>query len=102
MWDNSVSIFYPSGYSVASLANKWVQWAVTGDSSGQSFYINGQYVGIVTAQTSAGNGHNIIGNAGANGTQPFGYIANMFLYTSKLTQTQILQNYGALRNVFGV
>jgi len=102
MWDNSVSIFYPSGYSVASLANKWVQWAVTGDSTGQTFYINGRYVGIVTAQTSAGNSHNVIGNVGANGSQPFGYIANMFLYTSKLTQTQILQNYGALRNVFEV
>lgn len=104
MWDNSVSTFYPCGYNVANLANKWAQWAVTGDSSGQSFYINGQYVGIVTAQTAAGNAHNITGNVGSSfgGTQPFGYIANMFLYTSKLTQTQILQNYGAYRNVFGL
>jgi len=102
MWDNTVSIFYPSGYSASSLANKWAQWAVTGDSTGQTFYINGKYVGTVTAQTAAGNAHNITGNVGANGSQPFGYIANMFLYTSKLTQTQILQNYGALRNVFGV
>ena len=104
MWDNSVSIFYPCGYSVAGLANTWAQWCVTGDSSGQSFYINGQYVGSVTAQTAAGNNHNIIGNVGGgiNSGQPFGYIANTFLYTAKLTPTQIGQHYGALRTRFGV
>lgn len=103
MWDNSVSIFYPCGFSVAGLANTWVQWAVTGDSSGQTFYVNGQNVGTVTAQTAAGNSHNITGNvAVAAATQPFGYVANMLMYTSKLTQTQIQQNYTALRNRFNV
>jgi len=104
MWDNSVSIFYPCGFSVAGLANTWVQWAVTGDSGGQTFYINGQNVGSVTAQTSAGNSHNITGNVGAapGATQPFGYVANMFLYTVKLSQLQIQQNYGAYKLRFGV
>ena len=103
MWDNSVSTFYPCGFSVAGLANTWVQWAVTGDSSGQTFYVNGQNVGSVTAQTAAGNSHNITGNTGlSGGTQSFGYIANMLLYTTKLTQTQIQQNYTALRNRFNV
>jgi len=103
MWDNTVSTFYPCGFSVAGLANTWVQWAVTGDSSGQTFYINGQNVGSVTAQTAAGNSHNITGNAGwSNGGQSFGYIGNMFLYTAKLTQIQIQQNYGAYKTQFGV
>jgi hypothetical protein len=103
MWDNGTSVFYPCGYSVANLANTWAQWVVTGDSAGQSFYINGQYVGRVTAQTSAGNSHNIIGNvSGSGGLQPFGYIANTFLYTAKLTPIQIGQHYGALRTQFGV
>jgi Concanavalin A-like lectin/glucanases superfamily len=104
MWDNSVSIFYPCGFSVAGLANTWMQWAVTGDSSGQTFYINGQNVGVVTAQTAAGNSHNITGNVGVvpGSTQPFGYVANMFMYTAKLTQLQIQQNYGALKLRFGV
>jgi len=104
MWDNGTSIFYPCGYSVASLANTWIQWAVTGDSAGQSFYINGRAVGSVTAQTSAGNSHNITGNVGAvpGSSQPFGYVANMFMYTSKLTQLQIQQNYGAIKLSFGV
>jgi hypothetical protein len=104
MWDNGTSIFYPCGYSVASLANVWTQWAVTGDSAGQTFYINGRAVGTVTAQTSAGNSHNITGNVGAvpGATQPFGYIGNMFMYTAKLTPEQLRQNYYGLRAQFGV
>jgi len=104
MWDNGTSIFYPCGFSVAGLGNTWVQWAVTGDSSGQTFYINGQNVGTVTAQTAAGNSHNITGNVGAapGSTQPFGHIANMFMYTAKLTQEQLQQNYYGLRSRFGL
>jgi len=104
MWDNSVSTFYPCGFSVAGLANTWVQWAITGDSAGQTFYINGQNVGVVTAQTAAGNSHNITGNVGGvpGSTQPFGYIANMLLYTNKLTQEQIQQNYFYYKGTFGV
>ena len=104
MWDNGVSTFYPCGFSVAALANTWAQWVVTGDNSGQTFYINGQNVGTVTAQTSAGNSHNITGNVGGvfGSTQPFGYIGNMLLYTSKLTQEQIQQNYYYYKGTFGV
>jgi Concanavalin A-like lectin/glucanases superfamily len=104
MWDNGTSIFYPCGFSVAGLANNWVQWTVTGDSAGQTFYINGRVVGTVTAQTSAGNSHNVTGNVGSGfgSSQPFGYVANMFMYTAKLTPLQIQQNYGALKLRFGV
>jgi hypothetical protein len=97
MYDNNTSAFYPSGYNdVSSLADTWVQWAVTGDSSGQTFYINGQQVGT-TVQTAAGNAHRW---AGGIPGQPFGYVANMFLYTTKLTQEQIQQNYLALSDRF--
>jgi hypothetical protein len=102
MWDNGTSTFYPCGFSVAGLANTWVQWAVTGDSSGQTFYINGQNVGSVTAQTAAGNSHNTTGSDSGNGTQSFGYIGNMLLYTAKLTQEQIQQNYYYYKGAFGV
>ena len=100
MFDNSAAAFFPSGYNdVSSLANVWAQWTVTGDSTGQTFYINGQPVGT-TVQTAAGNSHWLVG--GINSTQNFGYIANMFLYTTKLSLEQIQQNYGALKGVFGV
>jgi Concanavalin A-like lectin/glucanases superfamily len=102
MWDSTFG-FYPCGFSVAGLGNTWAQWAVTGDSSGQTFYVNGQNVGSVTAQTSAGNSHNITGNVVLSaGGQSFGYVANMLMYTSKLTQTQIQQNYSASRSRFNV
>jgi hypothetical protein len=89
MYDNDTNAFYPSGYNdVSSLADTWVQWAVTGDSSGQIFYINGVQVGT-TVNTVAGNSHWYISLNG----QPFGYIANVELYVAKLTQEQIQQNY---------
>jgi hypothetical protein len=99
MWDNSTN-FHSAGYDVSSLANVWTQWAVTGDSSGQIFYINGQQVGTVSGYTVAGNSNWLTG--GVTQSQNFGYIANMFMYTTKLTQTQIVQNYTALRNRFNV
>jgi hypothetical protein len=102
MWDNNGTNFNSAGYDAASLANVWTQWAVTGDSSGQTFYINGQQVGT-TVQTAVGNSHNITGSdTSPAGQQPFGYVANMFLYTSKLTQEQIQQNYYGLKGVFGL
>lgn len=97
MWDTNGTSFNSTGYDVAGLANVWVQWAVSGDSSGQIFYINGQQVGT-TVQTAVGNNHNYTSFP----TQPFGHIANMFLYTRKLPIEQIQQNYGALKGVFGV
>jgi len=91
MYDNTAAAFFPCGYNdVSSLADTWVQWTVTGNSSGQTFYINGQQVGT-TVQTAAGNSHWYLGGIG--NTQDFGYIANMELYTTILTQEQILQNY---------
>ena len=102
MYDNTTNAFYPSGYNdVSSLANVWAQWVVSGDSSGQTFYINGQQVGT-TVQTAAGNIHDWTGGVGTPNGQSFGYVANMFLYTSKLTLEQIQQNYYGLKGRFSV
>lgn len=100
MWNNPTATFYSASYNVGALANVWAQWVVTGDSTGQTFYINGQQAGAVSGQTSAGNSHQYIGAAGAG--QYFGYIANTFLYTTMLTAEQIQQNYYALKGDFGV
>ena len=102
IYDNTTAAFYPSGYNdVSSLADVWAQWVVTGDSAGQTFYINGQQVGT-TVQTAAGNIHDWTGGVGTPNGQSFGYVANMFLYTSKLTLEQIQQNYYGLKGRFGV
>jgi hypothetical protein len=90
MYENGGAQFVPCGYNdVSSLADVWVQWAVTGNSSGQTFYINGQQVGT-TAVSTSGELHN---HTGGIPSQPFGYVANMELYTAILTQEQIQQNY---------
>ena len=96
-FDNDSSQFISANYNVSSLANVWTQWAVTGDSTSQTFWINGQSVGSVN-YTAAGNSFYY---TSLNG-QPFGYIANLFLYTSKLTKEQIQQNYYGLKGRFGV
>ena len=102
MNDNGANAFFPSGYNdVSALANVWAQWVVSGDSAGQTFYINGQQVGT-TVQTAAGNSHDWTGGVGTPNGQSFGYVANMFLYTSKLTLEQIQQNYYGLKGTFGV
>jgi hypothetical protein len=97
-WDTE---FRSSGYDLASSVGIWVQYAVVGDNSSQTFYINGSQVGSSIAYGAGGTTH---WGWGANDTagQPWGYVANMFLYTAKLTQEQIQQNFRALRNRFGV
>ena len=99
MFDNTANSFYSAGYDVASFANIWVQWAVTGNSSGQTFYINGQKVGT-TVQTAAGTEHQWLGGVTNPNGQPFGYIANCQLYTSVLPQQVTQQLYGNTRYIF--
>ena len=99
MYDNDTNLFYSAGYDVASLANIWVQWAVSGSSSGQTFYINGIKVGT-TVQTTAGNNHDWTGGVGNPNSQSFGYIANFQLYSSLLPQQVIQQLYSNTRYIF--
>jgi len=88
-WDTE---FRSSGYDLASSVGIWVQYAVVGDNSSQTFYINGSQVGNSIAYGAGGTTHWGWGNNDTAG-QPWGYVANMFLYNTKLTQEQILQNY---------
>lgn len=99
MFDNNGGAFQYSGYTATALADTWVQYAVTGTNTTQTFYINGQQVGT-TAYGAGGNTHNSWGNW-VNG-QPFGYVANMFLYSTILTAEQIQQNYYGSRRNFGI
>lgn len=88
-WDTA---FRSSGYDLASSVGIWVQYAVVGDNSSQTFYINGSQAGNSIAYGAGGTTH---WGWGANDLagQPWGYVANMFFYQTKLTQQQIQQNY---------
>jgi hypothetical protein len=86
MWDTNGFNFNSTGYDVSAFADVWALWAVTGNSAGQTFYINGAQVGT-TARSAAGNNHNRVGGIDAN--QSFGYVSNVRLYDGQLTQSQI-------------
>lgn len=91
-YDNGGGGFVDSGYDVTPIEDVWVQYAVVGDSSSSIFYINGTQVGT-TAYGAGGNTH---WAWGAIAGQPFGYVANMYLYNRKLTITEIQEQYNFL------
>ena len=90
-WDTE---FRSSGYDLSSSVGVWVQYAVVGDSSSQTFYINGSQVGSPIAFGSGGRTHWGWGNN--NVPQPWGYVANLYLYNRKLSLTEIQEQYNFL------
>jgi hypothetical protein len=97
-YDNDTSSFRDSGYDVTPIEDVWAQYSVVGDSSSSTFYINGAQVGSSVAFGAGGNTHDYWGLTG----QPFGYLANLYLYNRKLSITEITQNYNALKSRFGL
>jgi Concanavalin A-like lectin/glucanases superfamily len=103
MWDNAtLTGFNSSGYNMTAYGDVWAQFVTVGDATGQTFYINGQQVGSSVTKSVAGQYHYAWGNIQGSADQPWGYVANMFLYSTKLSPTQIQQNYSALRNRYGI
>ena len=105
MWDNASvppTGFNSSGYNMAAYGNIWAQFATVGDASGQKFYINGQQVGTSVTKSVSGQYHYAWGNILLGADQPWGYVANLELYNTKLSLEQIQQNYYGLKGRFGV
>ena len=100
-WDrNPPGQFRSSGYGLTSSVDVWVQYAVVGDNSSHTYYINDTQVGnSVPYGISGTTTHWGLGNNALSG-QPFGYVGNMMLYNKKLTLDEIKQNYDALKNVY--
>jgi hypothetical protein len=92
------SVFRDSGYNVTPVEEVWVQYAVVGDNTSSVFYINGAQVGTV-AYGAGGDTHLQWGN---NGTaiQPWGYVANLYLYNRKLSFPEIVEQYNTLSPTF--
>ena len=88
-WDTA---FRSSGYDAVSSVGVWVQYAIVGDSSSQTFYINGSQVGNTISYGAGGRTHWGWGN-NDGAQQPWGYVANMFFYNRKLTLSEIQQQY---------
>lgn len=100
-WDRTPSgYFRTSGYSLTSSVDVWLQYAVVGDNSSHTYYINDAQVGnSVPYGISGTTTHWGLGNNALAG-QPFGYVGNMMFYNRKLTLSEIKQNYDALKNVY--
>jgi hypothetical protein len=96
-WDTA---FRSSGYDLSSLTDTWVQYAVVGDNSSHTYYINDTQVGnSVPYGISGTTTHWGLGNNALAG-QPFGYVGNMMFYNKKLVLDEIKQNYDALKHVY--
>ena len=91
-WDTS---FKSSGYDVASSAGVWVQYAVVGTNTSQTFYINGSQVGSTISAGAGGTTHWGWGNNDVAG-QPWGHVANMYFYNRQLSLSEITQQYDYL------
>jgi hypothetical protein len=87
--------FVSSGYNVASSAGVWVQFAVVGTNSAQTFYINGSQVGSTINQGAGGTTHWGWGNNDVV-AQPWGHVANMYFYNRQLSLSEITQQYNYL------
>ena len=91
-WD---SAFRSSGYDASSEGGVWVQFAVVGTNSSQTFYINGSQVGSSIAFGAGGTTHWGWGNNDLAG-QPWGHVANMYFYNRQLSLSEITQQYNFL------
>lgn len=91
-WD---SAFRSSGYNLSGQTEIWVQYAVVGTDSSQTFYINGSQVGSTIAFGAGGTTHWGWGN-NDTALQPWGYVANMYFYNRILSLSEITQQYNFL------
>ncbi len=87
--------FVSSGYNVASSAGVWVQFAIVGTNTSQTFYINGTEVGDTINQGAGGTTHWGWGNNDIV-AQPWGHVANLYFYNRQLSLAEITQQYNYL------
>jgi hypothetical protein len=87
--------FVSSGYDLSGETSVWVQYAVVGTNSSQTFYINGLQVGSTINEGAGGTTHWGWGNNDIV-PQPWGYVANMYLYNRQLSLSEITQQYNFL------
>ena len=91
-WDTELR---SSGYDASSSVEVWVQFAIVGDSSSQTFYINGSQVGSTISFGAGGTTHWGWGNNDIV-PQSFGHVANLYFYNRKLSLAEITQQYDFL------
>jgi len=113
-WDSANSICTAQYLSYPSTApsnpfslNSWVQIAVTVSGTTVNHYINtNQYAGTWSGGSSSGSssgaGSLLIANTDAASTGLNGSLGIVMIYNKELTQSEITQNYNALKDRYGL
>lgn len=85
-------------------SNIWQQIAVTMNGNGVTHYLNGEVNGTGTITTTIGDTNNpmYIGSRIDSGTRMSGNISVLTLYNRALSETEIKQNFNALRGRYGL
>ena len=115
MYDNEAAGFLDSTFDVTSLPNPYTQfncltWRLSQSSPYYQFQYNGNNTiySITNANATFNNGFSVIGayhNGTAdvnNSSQYWGKIAVFLYYNRHLTDSEITQNFNALRGRFGI
>jgi hypothetical protein len=100
--NNGGNDVYYSNVTLASLelANKFTMFVMSGSGGSTSLYYNAaNFIGTV-AYSATGNNHDTIGNEPTTGSQPFGYINSVYIYSRTLSISEILQNYQRQKSRF--
>lgn len=84
--------------------NTWNNAVVTWNGASGAVYFNGNYVSALNVGTAALQDYHVNIGCTANGTGHFyeGAISSVLIYNTSLTAGDVLQNFSALRNRFGV
>jgi hypothetical protein len=84
------------------LVNTWYQVTFTSNGSGSTLYLNGNNVGTSIYSPSGWGSTYYLGALNFGGEYLKGNIATTQIYNRALTQSEIQQNYNALKNRFGL
>lgn len=101
-YDNNSDAFVSYGINAGTIGieNKWTMFTLVSNGTTTTLYINNlQYSGTVN-YTASGTSHDVIG--AAIGSQSFGYTAAVQLYNRALSESEIKQNFEALRGRYGI
>lgn len=93
--------FQTYGLNAATLGleNTWTMYTLVASGGSTTCYINDTGSSGTVAYSASGLYHDSIG--GANGSQPFGYIAYAAVYNRALSVGEIRQMYNAMKGRFG-
>ena len=96
--------------STGYVRSEWQNWTVTWDGSTKRIYLNGNEIAATQSATGTNamlnalyfginsDSHAISGDSGAETLAYRGYLSKVMIYSRAITETEIHQNYAAVKN----